>query len=159
MAVTNPFPLPLPMGIIPVVWGWRAVLTSPRMAALLKLDLPFFLVLEGLTHVFWHWKAAREKVSPINGSNLGLFLRVTPAGCSEEAWPVQTAWPWCSGIFYVLKKEIFSQLSPQHRQGAAWDGAVHAWGQGYDFSQWWCVLMRSKQAGEPWGPPLSASLE
>lgn len=41
MAVTDPFPLPLPTGIIPVAWGWRAVLTSPRMAALLKLDLPF----------------------------------------------------------------------------------------------------------------------
>lgn len=136
------------------------MLTSPRMAALLKLDLPFFLVLEGLTHVFWHWKAAPEKVSPINGSNPGLFLLVTPAGCSEEAWLVQTAWPWCSGIFSVLKKEIFSQLSPLHRQGAAWDGAaVHAWGQGYDFSPWWCVLMSSKQTGEPWGPPLSASLE
>lgn len=55
------------------------------MAALLKLDLPFFLVLEGLTHGFWHWKAAPEKVSPINGSNPGLFLLVTPAGFSGEA--------------------------------------------------------------------------
>lgn len=124
------------------------------MAALLKLDLPFFLVLEGLTHGFWHWKAAPEKVSPINGSNPGLFLLVTPAGCSGEADCLAMVF-WhilCAG-----KKKI-SQLSPQHRQGAAWDGAVHALGQGDGFSRWWCVLMRSQQAGEPWGTiPLSLS--
>lgn len=144
MAVTNPFPLPLPTGIIPVAWGWRAALTSPRMAELLKLDLPFFLVLEGLTHGFWHWKAALEKVSPINGSNPGLFLLVTPAGCLEEADCLAVVF-WrilCPGKKYLLR------VSPQHRQEAAWDGAVRAWGQGCGFSRWWYVLMRSQQAGE-----------
>lgn len=102
------------------------------MAALLKLHLPFFLVLEGLTHSFWHWKAAPEKVSPINGSNPGLFLLVTPAGCSEEAGCLAMVF-W--HILCPEKKKIFSQLS-QRRQGAAWDGAVHAWGQGYTFSRW-----------------------
>lgn len=143
-AVTNPFPLPLPTGIVPVAWDWRTALTSPRMAALLKLDLPFFLVLEGLTHGFWHCKAAPEKVSPINGSNPGLFLLVTPAGCLEEADCLAMVF-W--HILCPEKKDLL-QVSPWHRQGAAWDGAVRAWGHGYGFSWRWYILMRSQQAGE-----------
>lgn len=114
------------------------------MAALLKLDLPFFLVLEGLTHGFWHWKAAPEKVSPINGSNPGLFLLVTPAGCLEEADCLAMVF-W--HILCPEKKDLL-RVSPRHRQGAAWDGAVRAWGHGYGFSWRWYILMRSQQAGE-----------
>lgn len=81
MGVTSPFPR---AGSLPA-WGWGAELTSHGPVTLLKTDLPFFSHSRRSDSWFlaprgW-WKAAPEKVGPINGSNPGPFLLVMLARC------------------------------------------------------------------------------